>query len=134
MNNQQRKSSDNSVHACARLSRTDAAGGVRGRAAGKFVFYFKVALLLVRTHLRGLQVLAIFHPAVRRLRLPRGFALPHQRIINELLDILGFLNELRRGCKWKKMYIIDSRNYKLTTNDPNHKLHRFTFPALSLIP
>lgn len=75
-------------------------------SGGKFVFYFQVALLLVRTHLEGLQILAIFHPPERRLRLPRGFALPHQRIINELLDVLGFLNELRRGCTWKECKLL----------------------------
>lgn len=59
----------------------------------------KNMLALGRSHLCRLQVLSIFHPPVRRLRLPCGFTLPHQRVINELLDILGFLNEVRR-C-WK---------------------------------
>lgn len=53
-----------------------------------------------RSHLGGLQVLSILHPSVRRLRLPRGFALPHQRVVNELLGLLGLLDEMWRS--WRK--------------------------------
>lgn len=51
------------------------------------------------SHLGRLEVVSIFHPSVRGFGLPRGFAVPHQRVIDELLDVLGLLYEMR--WSWK---------------------------------
>ncbi|KAK0147537.1 hypothetical protein N1851_012988 [Merluccius polli] len=34
------------------------------------------------------------------LGLPCGLALPHQRVVDGLLDVFGFLDEMRRSCRW----------------------------------
>lgn len=51
------------------------------------------------SHLRRLQVLSVFHPPEGRFGLPGGFTLPHHRVIDELLDVLRLLDEMRRSWK-----------------------------------
>ena len=57
------------------------------------------------SYLCGLQVLPVLHPPIGGLGLPSRLALPHQRVVDGLLDVLGFLNEMRLSCEMKNVCV-----------------------------
>lgn len=76
------------------------------------------------SYLCRFKVLSIFHPPVRRLGLPCGFALPHQRVIDELLDILRFLDQMRRCWKGWNLRVNQSPWLKIFGEEKTNNLRQ----------